>query len=46
LFADLIALGAQAWMTGTDAALFSAFGDKAQFFTVDHARLTPGPRSY
>ncbi len=46
LFADLIALGAQAWMTGTDASLFSAFGDEAQFFTVDHARLTPGARSH
>ena len=41
LFAEIVALGAQAWMTGTDAALFAPFGDHAQFFTVDHARLTP-----
>ncbi len=42
LFAEITALGAQAWMTGTDAALFAPFGEAAQFFTVDHARLTPG----
>lgn len=32
---DLIdTLGAQAWMTGTDAPLFEALGDRAQHFTV------------
>ena len=40
LFAEIHDLGAQAWMTGTDAALFNGFGDEAQFFTVDNARLT------
>ena len=27
-------LGAQAWMTGTDSALFDALGTRAQYFTV------------
>lgn len=27
---EICALGAQAWLTGTDAALFDAFGDRAQ----------------
>ena len=40
LFREIRALGAQAWMTGTDAALFEGLGDDAQFFTVDNARLT------
>jgi DNA replication and repair protein RecF len=43
LFAEILALGAQAWMTGTDAALFAALGTEAQFFTVDRARLAPAP---
>ena len=33
---DLIdTIGCQAWMTGTDAPLFEALGDRAQYFTVD-----------
>ena len=43
LFAEIRALGAQAWMTGTDAALFDGFGGDAQFFTVDTGRLTLCP---
>ena len=39
LFAEIRALGAQAWMTGTDAALFAAFGADAQFFTVDCGQI-------
>lgn len=34
LFAALLALGAQAWMTGTDSALFAPLGADARFFTV------------
>ena len=34
LFADILALGAQAWMTGTDAALFDELEDAAQHFMV------------
>ncbi len=44
LFARIAALGTQAWMTGTDAALFEAIGDDAQHFAVDDGRVTPlGP---
>ena len=39
LFAELRALGAQAWMTGTDAALFADVGESAQFFNVDHGAI-------
>ncbi len=34
LFDEICALGAQAWMTGTDAHLFAAFGNRAQHFEV------------
>jgi DNA replication and repair protein RecF len=37
LFDELAALGAQAWMTGTDAAQFAAFGARAQWFHVADA---------
>lgn len=37
---DLIdALGGQAFMTGTDRSMFSALGDRAQFFTVADGRV-------
>ncbi len=41
LFAELQALSTQAWMTGTDAALFADVGETAQFFTVDHGAISP-----
>jgi DNA replication and repair protein RecF len=34
-------LGAQAWMTGTDEAVFEALGDAAQRFRIDNGRVTP-----
>jgi DNA replication and repair protein RecF len=37
LYAELLALGVQAWLTGTDEALFSEFGSRAQFFHVRNA---------
>jgi DNA replication and repair protein RecF len=40
LFDELSALGAQAWVTGTDAADFAAFGTRAQWFRVDDACVT------
>ncbi|CAA7612435.1 DNA replication and repair protein RecF [Candidatus Terasakiella magnetica] len=40
LFDELCALGAQSWMTGTDAMLFDGFGDRAQFFRVTDATVT------
>jgi DNA replication and repair protein RecF len=41
LFAEILDLGAQAWMTGTDAALFAGFGPKAQYFTVERGSISP-----
>ncbi len=38
LFDEIEALGAQAWMTGTDAALFAPLGGRAAF-----VRVAPGP---
>ena len=38
LFAEIAALGAQAWMTGTDLSLFS--GAQAQIFTVQGGMFT------
>lgn len=34
LFDELCALGGQAWLTGTEAFLFEAFGDRAQRFEI------------
>jgi DNA replication and repair protein RecF len=46
LFDRLVALGAQAWLTGTDRALFAALGDRAAFVAVAEeggaSRLAPG----
>jgi DNA replication and repair protein RecF len=39
LFAELVALGAQAWLTGTDATLFAELGDTTQFFSVRDAQI-------
>jgi DNA replication and repair protein RecF len=37
---DLVdGLGGQAFMTGTDRAMFSALGDRAQFLTVKHGGI-------
>ncbi len=40
LFAELLDLRAQAWLTGTDAALFSELRHAAQFFAVAEARIS------
>jgi DNA replication and repair protein RecF len=39
LFEELCALGAQSWLSGTDAAVFAPFGERAQFFTVQDSTL-------
>jgi DNA replication and repair protein RecF len=39
LFEQLGALGAQAWLTGTDPALFAPLGARAQFFSVRDSNL-------
>jgi DNA replication and repair protein RecF len=41
LFDEIAALGAQAWLTGTDDELFSGLRGRAQFFRVLDATLTP-----
>jgi DNA replication and repair protein RecF len=41
LFAILEELDCQAFMTGTEAALFSSLRGKAQFLTVDHGSVHP-----
>lgn len=42
LFAEILALGAQAWMTGTDGEAFRSLGESAQFFHLSEHRLWPG----
>ncbi len=39
LFDEITALGAQAWMTGTEAALFESLRGRARFFTIDGGRV-------
>lgn len=39
LFEEILRLGAQAWMTGTDAAAFSWLGGKARFWGVEDGLL-------
>jgi DNA replication and repair protein RecF len=41
LFDELLALGGQAWLTGTDPEFFSELGNAAQFFEVREARVRP-----
>ena len=43
LFAEILRLGAQAWMTGTDRHAFSALESHALFVQVEEGRVTPGP---
>ena len=39
LFDEICAIGAQAWMTGTDRDLFRDFDDRAQNFRVENATV-------
>ncbi len=39
LFGEIGRLGAQAWLTGTDAALFEGLRGAAQFFSVADASV-------
>jgi DNA replication and repair protein RecF len=39
LYEELVALGGQAWLTGTDASLFEAFGERAQMFRVNEGSV-------
>ncbi len=40
LYAEVLALGCQAWFTGTDAELFQPLRGKAKFYTVADAAIT------
>src|SRR5262249_26555927 len=42
LYAILLGLKAQAWLTGTDPALFAPLGGQAQFVAVENAALRSG----
>ncbi|MDE2135420.1 MAG: DNA replication/repair protein RecF [Alphaproteobacteria bacterium] len=39
LFEEILALGAQAWMTGTDPSLFQSLASRTEIFTVDNGRF-------
>jgi len=41
LFEEILALDLQAWLTGTEAALFAELGGRAQFFGVRDAIVAP-----
>lgn len=41
LFDEISAIGAQAWMTGTDRSLFAGMGDRGQGFYVTNGALNP-----
>lgn len=41
LFEEILRLGAQAWMTGTDAEAFSALAGKARFWGVSEGKIEP-----
>ena len=41
LFREILDLGIQAWMTGTDTVLFEPLIDNAQFFGVENAAIRP-----
>ncbi len=41
LFDELVSLGTQAWLTGTDASVFQPFGQRAQHFNVNSSELQP-----
>ena len=40
LFNEIDKLGAQAWLTGTDLALFKSFGNKAQYIRISDSKIT------
>jgi len=40
LFEEILRLGAQAWMTGTDANAFDALSQRARFWQVEEGKIT------
>ncbi|MGI9420131.1 MAG: DNA replication/repair protein RecF [Geminicoccaceae bacterium] len=41
LFDELVSLGTQAWLTGTDNSVFQPLGQRAQYFSVNASELHP-----
>jgi DNA replication and repair protein RecF len=41
LFEEIIALGSQAWLSGTEPEAFAALADRAQFYRVEEGRIRP-----
>lgn len=41
LFDEIVALGSQAWMSGTDPDAFSALGKRGQMHRVEEGRISP-----
>ncbi len=41
LLEEILALGAQAWLAGTDASLFATLDGRARFLRVENARVVP-----
>ena len=41
LFDEILALGTQAWLTGTEVELFGELAGRAQFFHVRNAKIVP-----
>ena len=41
LFEEVVALGCQAWFTGTDAELFAPLSVHAKFYSIDDAAIAP-----
>jgi DNA replication and repair protein RecF len=41
LYSEILAIGAQAWLTGTDPGLFEGLAGAAQFLTVREGTVTP-----
>ncbi len=42
LFEEIVGLGCQAWMTGTDAQAFAGLAQRAQFLRVEDGRVSAG----
>ena len=41
LFDEIVALGSQAWMSGTDPDAFAGLAERGQFFRVEEGRIAP-----
>ena len=41
LFEEIVAMGSQAWMSGTDPDAFAALQNRAQFHHVEEGRIKP-----